>query len=76
LTHRPVVEAFLNENGRSSGGFLNRLQSWLSRQLVQDVPDEVSVCEYECNRTDCRIGQWNTCEKRLYPVSDPGLKGS
>ena len=61
----------MDEN-RVSGGFLHRLRHWLSQQLVQDVPDEVSVCEYDCNRTDWRLGHGNTCEKRLYPTPDAG----
>jgi hypothetical protein len=41
-----------------------KLRRWLSR-LIQDVPEDIAACEFECRRLECRQGDWETCEKRL-----------
>jgi hypothetical protein len=44
---------------------LKRLQRWLSQHLVQSVPEEISICEYECQEPECHIAKWALCEKRV-----------
>ncbi len=36
---------------------------WFTGHLVQNVPEELSVCEYECDEPSCHIGKWALCEK-------------
>lgn len=43
---------------------LERLQQWVSEHLIQNVPEELSYCEYECQDPDCRIAKRAFCEKR------------
>jgi hypothetical protein len=47
-----------------------KLFGWL-RLLVEEVPDEVAACEFECSRTQCRQGDWQHCERRLRAVAGP-----
>lgn len=44
---------------------LERLGRWLSDHLIQNVPEEISVCEYECQEAECNIAKWAMCQKRL-----------
>jgi hypothetical protein len=41
------------------------LWRWLQGQMVQDVPDSVTVCEFDCRPVSCRRGEWERCEHRL-----------
>jgi len=39
--------------------------AWLRRQVVEDVPAEDALCEFDCRKPDCAVGEWQTCERRL-----------
>lgn len=38
---------------------------WLRRQIVDDVPEGDAVCEFDCRKLQCNVGEWETCERRL-----------
>jgi len=40
-------------------------RTWLNDQLIGDVPPEDDFCEFECKKTQCQLGHWTTCERRL-----------
>jgi hypothetical protein len=42
-----------------------RLRRWIKSRLIQDVPEDIAACEFECHRTECRQGDWEICERRL-----------
>ena len=44
---------------------IGRAQRWFADHIVQNVPEEMSVCEYECGEPDCHIAKWALCEKRV-----------
>lgn len=46
-------------------GRVRRVVEWFKARWVQDVPEEVAPCEFECRKTECRHGDWETCERRL-----------
>jgi hypothetical protein len=52
-------------------GYFGRLRDWFKNGLIQDLPENIAVCEFDCRKPQCRHGEWETCEKRL-----PGLSGS
>ena len=39
--------------------------NWLRRQLVDDVPQGDAVCEFDCRKPQCTMGEWDTCERRV-----------
>ncbi|HEY1183237.1 MAG TPA: hypothetical protein VGE89_03565 [Bryobacteraceae bacterium] len=39
--------------------------AWFRRQVVEDVPAEDALCEFDCRKPDCDVGAWETCERRL-----------
>jgi hypothetical protein len=41
------------------------LWRWVKDQIVQDVPKDSALCEFDCRKEQCTIGEWETCERRL-----------
>ncbi len=46
--------------------WIARLGRWLRAQ-VQEVPESLAVCEFDCARPECRMGDWERCERRHKP---------
>lgn len=44
---------------------LIRLGQRVKSEVVRDVPEDIALCEFDCRRMRCTIGQWATCERRL-----------
>ncbi len=42
-----------------------RLWQWLKGQIVQTVPEEDGVCEFDCRKQQCTEGEWEVCERRV-----------
>jgi hypothetical protein len=52
---------------------LERIREWGRRLLagvVGDVPASVAACEFDCSRSACRHGRWESCPHRLEVQSD------
>jgi hypothetical protein len=45
--------------------YFRRLRRWIKGRWIQDVPEDIAACEFECRRLECRQGDWETCENRL-----------
>jgi hypothetical protein len=41
---------------------------FLMDQLIQDVPESIAVCEFDCRETDCTSERWVSCERRLRTI--------
>jgi hypothetical protein len=50
---------------RKQKGRIYQLRQWFKTRLIQNVPEEIAACEFECRRTDCLQGEWETCPNRL-----------
>ena len=35
-------------------------------QIIQDVPENIAVCEFECRKPHCTMGDGGKCELRLH----------
>ena len=44
---------------------LQKWRVWLKDQLIGDVPPEDVFCEFECEKSECQLGHWETCKRRL-----------
>ena len=44
---------------------LKRLANWVLNQIIQDVTEDIGLCEYDCRKGQCSQGEWATCERRL-----------
>jgi len=45
---------------------LVRAWRWIKNQIIQDVPKESALCEFDCRKGQCTIKEWETCERRLH----------
>ena len=40
------------------------LWKWVMSRMTQEVPEEIANCEFACRKTECLMGEWNTCANR------------
>lgn len=33
-------------------------------QIIQDVPSDIAVCEFDCRKVQCTLREWEACEHR------------
>ena len=43
---------------------LQKWRVWLKDQFIGDVPPEDVFCEFECEKSECQLGHWETCKRR------------
>ncbi len=46
-------------------GIVSQASNWIKSQIVQEVPDDIALCEFDCSKEQCCMGEWETCERRL-----------
>ncbi len=44
---------------------LARSLQWIKGQLFTEVPKEIELCEFDCRKEQCTLGEWETCDRRL-----------
>ena len=42
-----------------------RVWRFFMDQLVQDAPEADVLCEFDCRKKQCTLGEWETCERRV-----------
>ena len=47
-------------------GSLIRLWQWVKDQIVREVPEDLVLCEYDCRKEQCTMGEWETCDRRQH----------
>jgi hypothetical protein len=55
-----------------------RFLEFVKRQIVDDIPEHLTLCEFDCAKGQCTRDEWATCERRitkaageLFPNSPP-----
>lgn len=48
---------------------LRRGWRFLLDGLIQSVPEEDALCEFDCRNEQCTMSEWSTCERRLQAVA-------
>jgi hypothetical protein len=38
---------------------------FLMDQLIQDVPESIALCEFDCREPNCTAERWAACERRI-----------
>jgi hypothetical protein len=68
----------MSEDRSSQGNPFRRLWRLLKSQTVDDVPDDVAMCEFDCRKEQCMHDEWASCERRrrkgsgeLFPSGKP-----
>lgn len=44
---------------------VHRAWRWLANELIQDVPEHIALCEFDCRKPQCTYSEWLNCERRL-----------
>jgi hypothetical protein len=44
--------------------WMRRLWNRVLPSIVQEVPDELAVCEFMCSKPHCHLSDWDTCTLR------------
>lgn len=59
-------------NAKKGTSKLGRLKSWFRNpfpntktHLVEAVPNDIALCEFDCSKTQCRYDEWESCGRRL-----------
>lgn len=42
-----------------------RAWQWLREQFSQEVSEDSALCEFDCRKLQCQMGEWESCERRL-----------
>jgi len=58
------MSLIMEERSRTKAS-LTRLWRWLKDQIVQEVPEDIGLCEYDCRKKQCIMGEWETCDRRI-----------
>jgi hypothetical protein len=45
-----------------------RLWQRFRNKVIQDVPEDIQLCEFDCHNLECAMGDWEKCEKRLRSI--------
>lgn len=57
------LSAMAIQHPKSASLFL-RFWRWSKDQIVQTVPDDISLCEYDCRKPQCAADEWENCDYR------------
>ena len=53
------------ESNKKGVSYVYRLWQRLKSKMIQEVPEDYSWCEFDCEKLQCSMGDWENCEKRL-----------
>ncbi len=45
-----------------------KMLEWFKRPVAR-VPEDVAVCEFECDKLECRLEDWENCKRRLHGIN-------
>ena len=54
----------MSESHSKPSTVLSRWRCWIKNQ-VMEVPEEIAICEFDCEKEDCTAEQWRACQRRL-----------
>ena len=46
-------------------GSMRGFFQWIRSQIIGDVPEDISLCEFDCRKGQCTQGDWEACGRRL-----------
>jgi hypothetical protein len=47
------------------GSRFGRFFRWIAGKIVQDVPDDSALCQFDCRKEQCTREEWACCQRRL-----------
>jgi hypothetical protein len=67
------------DDGSKKGKPVQRLVGFVKRNIVDDVPEEIALCEFDCRKGQCEQGEWVSCDRRVRKASGelfPNVSGA
>ena len=55
----------MSEEKLRKNQFMRRSWQWLRNQIVQEVPEDSALCEFDCHKGQCTTEEWKNCDRRL-----------
>jgi hypothetical protein len=55
----------MSEEKMKSSQPFRSIWQWLQNQIVQTVPEDCAICQFDCRKSQCTVGEWETCARRL-----------
>jgi hypothetical protein len=49
---------------------LKPVKRWFNTHIIQEVPINLSICEFSCKKTYCDQNMWITCQKRNQLINE------
>lgn len=46
------------------------LRKRLMSHLIQTVPEDSAICEFDCNKPECSQHEWQHCKRRLERITE------
>ncbi len=56
-------------HGSKPASLFRRLRRWVTNQVIQEVPGDIALCEFDRRKQQCTIKEWATCERRISGAS-------
>ncbi len=56
-TREGGLMSLIMEEHSTTKASLRRLWHWLKDQIVQEVPEDIGLCEYDCRKKQCIMGR-------------------
>jgi len=47
----------------------HRLWRRFRTNVIQDVAEDIQLCEFDCRKIKCVMGDWKKCERRLRSIA-------
>ena len=57
-----------DSDGKGVSSF-HRLWQRFKNRVIQDAPDDIQLCEFDCRKLECAMGDWEKCERRLRSIA-------
>ena|ERR1700689_378027 len=61
----PGVNPLAPKDRFTGGNPILRMWQSFKRQIVDDVPEAIATCQFDCPRAQCKQDEWHACERRI-----------
>jgi len=59
----------MSASDEKGSGELNSLWQRFRNKIIQEAPEDIQLCEFDCHKLECAMGDWEKCERRLRSVA-------
>jgi hypothetical protein len=54
----------LGDRSRRGNSF-HRLRQFVERQIIDDAPEKLAICQFDCRKGECLQDEWETCDRQI-----------